>query len=223
MTPPVRLSMRSARCILACLEELRPMWHGLNEAREELRTALASEPRRLQAKPSRGIWTSAFRKAQKTSERPAKEIALARRQDIRTAVFLRAGGLCECGCGERMHESASKYAETRGELDHMFGRGVGRLLESERTCWALRADCHRKKTRNQPDASTWWTRFADHCARRGYVDIAMRASGRAHFVETRASLPAAVCDGCEDDMTTHEELWQPQSPGTIGAGPENTP
>lgn len=186
--------MRSARCILACLEELRPMWHGLNEAREELRTALASEPRRLQAKPSRGIWTSAFRKAQKTSERPAREIALARRQDIRTAVFLRAGGLCECGCGEQVRDDRRDggcYPEARGEVDHMFGRGRGRLQESEETCWVLRPSCHREKTLNRPDAATWWWRFITHCRRHGLSEMADKALRRHEFVVARSVLPAA--------------------------------
>ncbi len=80
---------------------------------------------------------------------------------------------------------------SRAELDHMFGRGKGRLPQSVETCWILRADCHREKTNSRPDAATWWRKFMDHCRSHGYAKMADKAHDRMMFVEARASLPAA--------------------------------
>lgn len=123
-----------------------------------------------------------------------KELAHARRQDIRTAVFLRAGGACECGCGEQIRDDRKDggcFPEARGEVDHFFGRGAGRLPESEQTCWVLRPACHREKTLNRPDAATWCRKFANHAERHGFLKEARHARARQQFVETRARLPAA--------------------------------
>ncbi len=139
-------------------------------------------------------------------------------QKIRDACFARAKGKCECGCGEPVGDDfrSSVYPEARGELDHMFGRGKGRLPQSVETCWVLRPGCHVAKTRNRPDAATWWRKFMVHAQRytataksldaaRAWANAATAAGARLAFVEVRRSLPAAPrLDGPMDSIPRTE-------------------
>lgn len=188
MTRSVRISMKAARAILDHLDryghhEATPAGRG----REELRQAMA--PPRV--RPVRRV--------------PRVLKSAARRQetaDIRRECLRRAGGVCECGCGQSLAlEESAPWEAGFPELDHMFGRGNGRLPQSSETCWLLRADCHRQKTRNEPDAATWWKKFLVHATRQvaatsgveqaQWAKVANAASARLRFVEVRASLPAA--------------------------------
>ncbi len=98
--------------------------------------------------------------APKRSAAPAKKRAAAKKktrreewQEIRAAVFERAGGRCEC-CGRTMPLTA----------DHFFGGHGRRLtLQSIFTVWALCLSCDREKTRNLPSAMAWLARFRIHC------------------------------------------------------------
>jgi len=120
--------------------------------------------------------------------RPAKAQKRGETAAIREACLRRCGGVCECGCGRDLQLLAVGRV---AELDHMFGRGKGRLPQSVETCWILRADCHRDKTLNRPGAASWWRKFADHAFRHDYHRVYHAASDRLRFVEVRSSLPAA--------------------------------
>lgn len=200
--------------VIAAAEEIR---HELKRAEgppsladyDRLKTPECDRPasmrRAPKCKPSRkrrtgGLALAAFGALFPSKSGAAKEIARARRQDIRTAVFLRAGGACECGCGEQVRDDRKGgrcFPEARGEVDHFFGRGAGRPPESEQTCWVLRPACHREKTLNRPDAATWLRKFIAHCDRRialggtSFCEAANAASRRLTFVETRSNLPAS--------------------------------
>ncbi len=98
---------------------------------------------------------------------------------LRAAVFKRADGACECGCGAFITEES-------GRLDHFFGRA--KAPESMSTCWAICLGCDQAKTLNYPSARYWLERFVDHAQRHGYsaeverafakIDV-LRAKGRA--------------------------------------------
>jgi len=112
---------------------------------------------------------------------------------LHQALLVRCRGHCECHCGAKVPP---------GEVDHFFGRA--KAEESEATCWVLSVRCHYAKTRNSPDASTWFRRFAAHCdaradelkfnnpARRAYEDAANRARARLDFVDTRRALGSTL-------------------------------
>jgi hypothetical protein len=44
--------------------------------------------------------------------------------------------------------------------------------------WRLRADCHRAKTDNWPDAGGWLVKFIEHCNFYGYEAAAEKARAR---------------------------------------------
>lgn len=96
---------------------------------------------------------------------------------LREAVLERAGGTCECGCGQPLF---------RAEIDHAFGRA--RAEESLETCWALTPRCHFAKTNNSPSAAHWLTRFEAHAEAHGYFAAAARARTRLFFVNARTAL-----------------------------------
>lgn len=56
----------------------------------------------------------------------------------------------------------------RATLDHFFGRA--KAPENTGTVWVLRAECHERKTLNQPNAEHWLLRFIRHCRLHGYAD-----------------------------------------------------
>lgn len=138
--------------------------------------------------------------------RPTKAEKQEETSAIREACLKRAAGKCECGCGQYLGPAVGDPAymmlTTMPELDHFFGRGRGRPPQSVETCWILRADCHREKTNNRPDAATWLRKFITHCERQmATTDDLERgqalyfalceARKRLAFVETRSRLPAA--------------------------------
>jgi hypothetical protein len=135
---------------------------------DELRAALKPSPKAR-------AFSRAKREAKKTKAQGKKE----KRQSVRAAVFERAGGECECGCG-RVFGPADP-----GELDHFFGKAREESVES---CWALTRWCHHQKTVNAPSAAEWLARFAGHCAKYLYWDTWRHAKSRLQFVETRAEL-----------------------------------
>jgi hypothetical protein len=98
-------------------------------------------------------------------------------REVRAAVFERAAGMCECGCGHPLGES--------GHLDHFFGRR--NAPETTATCWALRDVCDLRKTRNEPSAAQWLRLFMEHAEKHGYIEERTRAENRLFFVTTRAS------------------------------------
>lgn len=118
---------------------------------------------------------------------------------IYATCLARAAGHCECGCGGVLDAVPAGWAwSTRPmgvpEMDHFASRRVPQTVQN---CWILRADCHREKTRNHPDAAAWLRRFMAHCDQRiiageaSYCEAANAASRRLVFVMTRSALPAA--------------------------------
>jgi hypothetical protein len=223
--PTIRIDVEDARELASLVGDEWPQ----NGANARLLAALARHDR-YTPKPRRKPSRSVLRKWEALDSEPLKTGVLAvpalpypkmvgerekelragrdskwvETQKIRDACFARAKGKCECGCGEAVGDDFrnSVYPEARGELDHMFGRGKGRLPQSVETCWVLRPDCHVAKTRNRPDAATWWRKFLAHIQRQthGAFGRAMtpewrrawaEAEKRAAFVEVRRSLPAA--------------------------------
>lgn len=97
---------------------------------------------------------------------------------VRAAVLERARGQCECGCGR-------PFVLGGPELDHFFGRA---RAESVQACWALRSDCHHRKTTATPSAEAWFERFRAHCIRYSYWAEAKRAASRLAYVEAKKRL-----------------------------------
>lgn len=200
----VTISMKAARAIDAYLE-----WSRQVEVEPALtRTAAvplsdwfelrrAMEPKRKPRKP-RGTFGLKPSSYDRRKPDPRATRRREQRASIREAVVKRAmdaGGLCECGCGEQVRDDRKNggcYPEARGEMDHFWGRGKGRPPESLETCWFLRPACHLAKTRNQPDAATWFRRFILHCERHAYAGQREAAWKRLSFVETRSMLGAGL-------------------------------
>ena len=139
----ITIDARTAKDVLSMLPSGGP-YIGSDEdvvraIRAELERALSKRP------PRRSKKTAKERKA--TSS-------------IRTEVFKRAGGCCECGCGR----SFSDFDP--GQLDHFLGRG--KAPQSVENCWALMKACHLSKTRNSPTAAYWLRIFVNHQQRYGY-------------------------------------------------------
>jgi hypothetical protein len=86
---------------------------------------------------------------------------------IREAVFRRADGICECGCGQWLNDN--------GHMDHAESR---RVQQTERNCWALTLECDLMRTVNSPSAAAWLRKFIAHCERHGYAAEAERAGAR---------------------------------------------
>lgn len=84
---------------------------------------------------------------------------------LRAAVFARAAGACECGCGTPLGDS--------GHLDHYFGRK--HVAEAVENCWALALKCDDAKTNSRPSKAVWCRRFIAHAMRHGYAKEAERA------------------------------------------------
>lgn len=84
-------------------------------------------------------------------------------KEIRASAWERANYLCECGCGRDLRLWGC-------ELDHWLG-GSGRRKQKQsvETCWLLAGLCHRRRTRNEPDAAYWNARFEKHCRKHGYL------------------------------------------------------
>lgn len=79
---------------------------------------------------------------------------------VRPQVEARADGICECGCGLPFE----KTVPGRATWDEFHGRKHVTVEET----WMIRADCHQRKTENDPSREHWDLRFAAHCRRHGY-------------------------------------------------------
>jgi hypothetical protein len=205
--PTIRIDVEDARELSALVAEEWPQ----NGANARLLAALArhdlyaSKPRR---KPATGyerrpILDSLRPAHPKPSRKAEKRATKAERRDetatIWQACWKRCDFKCECGCGRDVFQAGTLGVDlnSKAELEHPFSKGKGaRLPQSVETCWILRADCHRERTANRPDAATWWKKFIAHLTRVGqhgpaYWRAWNAAVGRLRFVEVRRSLPAA--------------------------------
>lgn len=99
----------------------------------------------------------------------ARQSRTAARAKVRDLCALRAGPLCECGCGRRFSEF------NPAEMDHALGRA---RAESVETCWMLARSCHVDKTRSDPSAALWLRRFICHASFFGYHAEAEQARRR---------------------------------------------
>ncbi len=88
---------------------------------------------------------------------------------LRRAVFRRADGCCECGCGRFISEET-------GRLDHAFGRA--KAAQSISNTWALAIPCDEARTANCPTAALWLHRFIAHADRHGYEIESNRAASK---------------------------------------------
>lgn len=159
MSSTVRIPVAAAVFALRELKEAQQLEPGIavSTAIRGIEQALASLKRKSEKKRPR-------REAKKQKRLSAKE----RRADVREQVMARAGDKCECGCGQPFTELEP------AEMDHFFGRSQ----EHERTCWALRRDCHRAKTLNVPNHVWWLERFHAHARGYGYWGAAELARAR---------------------------------------------
>ncbi len=145
-------------------------WH------REIQRALKPSIKRLSSRSS---------KAKEKKSRKAEHVAS--NSEIRAAVFVRANGACECGCG------ASLFGLGRGEWDHFFGKG--KVASSVESTWAISAACHHRKTNNRPSAEYWLRLFSHHATKHNYVEAIARAGKRLFFVEARSELSSIARDG----------------------------
>ena len=159
MTAYVKITAQTARDALYYIERLLP---GGTRATDELRRALRLKPKR---KPD-------TRKTAKQARRATKRLS---RAAIRARVIARASGECECGCGRGFGLPWGML-----ELDHQFGRARS---ESFETCWAIRADCHYDKTKNQPSVAYWLLKFIAHCKKHGYRQAQAKAEARLESLQ----------------------------------------
>jgi hypothetical protein len=124
------------------------------------------------------------------SRKPSREEKRDRRASIREKVFARADGQCE-GPALSNPRWNGRCANPATDLQHVFGRGKGRMPESERNCLAACRTCHEAEGRNIPSSAAWWMWFAQWFQARGFTEEARRARSRARFDEVRANSPAA--------------------------------
>lgn len=152
----VRISRKTALNLRGYLWALQPQRGSIAD------DCLAALDAALKPKQSKPI-AVASRKA-KAAKKLGKH---ARWREVRDAVYERAGGYCECGC-------AKPFVGFRGARtpDHFFGKARAESIE---TVWALRVDCHERKTLNEPSAEHWRDRFVLHCERHGYHEAAQKA------------------------------------------------
>lgn len=130
----VHIGQDAARTLLEALE--RPAVSALLTGVEirardsDLRPALGTSDKRtaLKAQRAKAVKEKRTVKAADTSA-------------IWEACWTRCGGVCECGCGQPVVRAEAPGArDAVAQLDHMFGRGKGRPLQSVETCWILRRD-----------------------------------------------------------------------------------
>lgn len=93
---------------------------------------------------------------------------------IRSAIFIRSNGFCECGCGRRLPFT--------WEMDHWRGR---REAQSVQNCWALTSACHFAKTNNSPSGIEWAEKFKAHAHRYGYADMEQAADTRIFVLKAK--------------------------------------
>jgi hypothetical protein len=166
--------LRRGVAALDSVLEAEPLWRlkELRELRDELAKGLRTK---------RGVAGGRARqrqlKASKTSET----------RSVRDAVFARAKGTCEL-----LDAKGGRCTLMATDLVHCFGRGKGRLQQSERTCIAGCKSCHRVDlTLNRPGGAEVWMRVGATLEGLGFRFEASEAYRRAEFCRTRAALPAA--------------------------------
>ncbi len=160
----VSISLKSAQALL----DMRAGAKNFGELRSAIAHATRVRP---------GIKKAKAAKAKKVRARSADT------KSIRAAVVERADGVCECGCRTVFSAIAP------GELDHFFGRS--KAPQSEANTWLLRRDCHGAKTRNNPSAEWWLTRFITHAQKWGYRAEATNAQNRLSKIRIMAELEVA--------------------------------
>lgn len=157
----ISMSTKDARELRVFLSPDRPREVSIYQVNRWLDAIDAALKPKRSAKPAR-------------KRREAK--ATAHREEtgaIREQVMARAGGICECGCGEDATPADPL------EMDHALGgSGRRRSEQSAETCWSLKASHHRAKTRNLPSAAHWLGAFVDHCERHDFVRAAELARSR---------------------------------------------
>ncbi len=163
MSRSIRISERTGRAILDLIGLLDP--RRVNQAAaSELRSALV---------PRRSVAAAAKVRGQK------KRAKKSQTSDIRAAVFERAGGKCECGCG-----GVAFTPYDLGELDHFWGRSKER--QSVENCWALCRLHHQAKTRGYPGRTDWLCAFITHAKRHGYHEQVEKAQDQLDSLVLRS-------------------------------------
>ncbi len=159
----VSISVKSARVIYSSLEANGILGPGSTRVFAELHSAIK---RATRARPALKKSKAAREKKKRTKAKDTKS--------VRAIVFARAGGKCECGCGQALK------AFDPGDLDHFWGRG--KAPQSVENCWLLTRQCHRQKTDWYPCRQDWLLAFARHCDKHAYATEAMRARRMVHSI-----------------------------------------
>lgn len=165
MAPSIKLSARSARlleALLVVLEEQGQLHTYEKQALNELRTSRRPRP------------SKRLGRERKTQRKTAKNAETA---EIRAEVMARAGGVCECGCGQTFHSF------NPAELDH--ARGRGKAPQSVQNTWLLTRNCHREK--HHEESSLWLAKYLAHSIRHRHEWERRWAEGRIAFVTARGA------------------------------------
>lgn len=176
----------------------------LGRACSELQRAIARLDRIPKSKPKSKDVVGALRFRATTScpsRKPSKEEKRDRRAGIREKVFKRAevDGTPRCeGPGRLESLRRPEFRQVYGrcereatELAHAFGKGAGRMPESERNCTAYCHPCAVAETNNRPSGEFWWSFRMAFFLAHGFDAEAQEAGKRLSFVVDRAALPAA--------------------------------
>lgn len=92
---------------------------------------------------------------------------------IRKAVFARAHGRCECGCGRWITEETGRLDTSSGER------------KSPSNSRPLAIECDEAKTASKPCAAVWLQRFAFHCGTHGYLAERELALAKLNFLTVK--------------------------------------
>lgn len=122
---------------------------------------LAEQARQREARKARSRRVAPKGKASRDKKQATRVSAAERRREVYAAVDARAEGGCEV-------VTAGPRDGTGREHDHFWGRA--KAPETAESVWLMCPDCHRKKTRNEPDRATWIRAFRDHARRYGYAE-----------------------------------------------------
>lgn len=148
---------------LVTMRAIRAVWDAIRDrdlvetrVLDEIRGLALNEPKRRKKRAPLG------------SPRRVRHAELLATGAIWSACAQRAGGKCEA-CG------AAPTVFAPLEMDHFFGRGKGRPLQSVANCWLLCRPCHRMKTDNRPGGRHWFERFEKHAQLHGYQREAQEA------------------------------------------------
>jgi hypothetical protein len=136
------------------------------------------------------------------ARKPSKEEKRDRRSGIREKVFKRAevDGVPHCegpmyhlllGTGPEFRDIYGRCENNATQLAHAFGRGKGRMPESERNCMGYCNGCARQETNNRPSAEFWWNFRAAFFEELGFTAEAREARKRQNTTEVKGRLPAA--------------------------------